>query len=114
MKHFRNGIIQLIVLGPIIYIKKKKNKVRKECESLCSVPERGAATAVLQAHVVVGVATEAGLVLHSLVPHTHAAGGASADSLHIHAARPAPHATPVAPLAPQGGTPHRQARVLKE
>lgn len=75
------------------------------------VPQRGAATAVLQAHVVVGVATEACLVLHSLVPHADAAGGASAH-FPIHATRPGPHADTIAPLAPQGGTPHRQARVL--
>lgn len=77
------------------------------------VPQRGAATAVLQAHVVVGVAAEACLVLHSLVPHADAAGGASADSFPIHATRPGPHANTIAPLAPQRGTPHRQARVLK-
>lgn len=76
------------------------------------VPQRGAATAVLQAHVVVGVAPEACLVLHSLVPHANAAGGASADSFPIHAARAGPHANTIAPLAPQRGTPHRQARVL--
>lgn len=78
------------------------------------VPQRGAAAAVLQAHVVVGVATEACLVLHSLVPHADAAGGASADSFPIHATRPGPHANTIAPLAPQRGTPHRQARVLGE
>lgn len=76
------------------------------------VPQRGAATAVLQAHVVVGVATEACLVLHSLVPHADAAGGASTDSFPIHATRPGPHANTIAPLASQRGTPHRQARVL--
>lgn len=74
------------------------------CVFLHHVPEGGAAATVLQAHVVVAVAAEARLGLHSLVPHAHAARGAATAAFAIHA-RAAPHPT-INPLTSHGRATH--------
>lgn len=77
-----------------------------EYELWLSVPQRGAAAAVLQAHVVVGAAAQTRLVLHSLVPHAHAAQRAATDAFALQAPRPGPHPDTVHPLASHGGAAH--------